>query len=47
MNTVTTTSTASLETGIYEDPVDGALRYYGVPGQGFGPLNVKYQFGRG
>jgi len=44
MNVVTTTSAGSLETGIYEDPVDGASRYYGVPGQGFGPLNVKYQF---
>jgi hypothetical protein len=43
MNVVTTTSGASLETGIYEDPVDKAFRYYGVPGQEFGPLNVKYQ----
>lgn len=45
MNVVTTTAAASLETGIYEDPVDGAVRYYGVPGQGFGPLNVRYQLG--
>jgi hypothetical protein len=45
MNTVTTTSAASLETGVYEDPVDGASRFYGVPGQDFGPLNVKYQSG--
>jgi hypothetical protein len=45
MNTTTTTSAASLETGIYEDPVDGEFRFYGVPGQGFGPLNVKYQSG--
>jgi hypothetical protein len=45
MNILTTTSAASLETGIYEDPVDGAFRFYGVPGQGFGPLNVKYQVG--
>jgi hypothetical protein len=43
MNLVTTTSAASLETGIYEDPADGAFRFYGVPGQEFGPLNVKYQ----
>ncbi len=43
MNVVTTTSAASLESGIYEDPVDKAFRYYGVPGQEFGPLNVKYQ----
>jgi hypothetical protein len=47
MNMTTTTSAASLETGIYEDPVDGAVRYYGVPGQGFGPLNLKYQLGDG
>ena len=47
MNMATTTSAASLETGIYEDPVDGAFRFYGVPGQGFGPLNVKYQRGSG
>ena len=47
MNLVTTTSAASLDTGVYEDPVDGAFRFYGVPGQGFGPLNVKYQMGGG
>jgi hypothetical protein len=47
MNTATTTSAASLESGIYEDPVDGAFRYYGVPGEGFGPLNVKYQLNSG
>ncbi|MCU1305097.1 MAG: hypothetical protein JWQ87_5381 [Candidatus Sulfotelmatobacter sp.] len=45
MNTVTTTSAASLETGIYEDPVDGAFRFYGGSGQEFGPLNLKYQQG--
>lgn len=43
MNVVATTSAATLETGIYEDPVDGAFRFYGVPGQGFGPLNIKYE----
>ncbi|MGA9354222.1 MAG: hypothetical protein WBV46_11070 [Terriglobales bacterium] len=43
MDLVKTTSAASLETGIYEDPVDGAFRSYGVPGQEFGPLNVRYQ----
>jgi hypothetical protein len=47
MNVTTTTSVATLETGIYEDPVDGAFRFYGVPGQAFGPLNVKYQLGGG
>lgn len=45
MNTMSTTAAASLETGVYEDPVDGAIRFYGVPGQEFGPLNVKYQLG--
>lgn len=45
MNVTTTTSAATLETGIYEDPVDGDFRFYGVPGQGFGPLNEKYQLG--
>jgi hypothetical protein len=47
MNVVTTTSAASLETGIYEDPVDGAARFYGVPGQEFGPLNVRYRVSAG
>ncbi len=45
MSAVSTTAAASLETGIYEDPVDGAPRFYGVPGQEFGPLDVKYQKG--
>jgi hypothetical protein len=45
MNTVSTTAAASLETGVYEDPIDGATRFYGVPGQEFGPLNLKYQRG--
>jgi hypothetical protein len=43
MNVVTTTSAAVLETGVYEDPIDGGFRFYGVPGQGFGPLNVKFE----
>jgi len=47
MNTVSTTAAASLETGVYEDPIDGATRFYGVPGQEFGPVNVKYQRGTG
>ena len=47
MNVATTTSAASIETGIYEDPVDGEFRFYGTPGQGFGPLNLKYQSGGG
>ena len=47
MNVATTTSAASIETGIYEDPADGEFRFYGTPGQGFGPLNLKYQSGGG
>jgi hypothetical protein len=47
MNDATTTSAASIATGIYEDTVDGGFRFYGAPGQGFGPLNVKYQSGGG
>jgi len=43
MNILSTTSAAHLETGIYQDPVDGMARYYGVPGQSFGPLNIKYR----
>jgi hypothetical protein len=45
MNVTSTTAAASIETGIYEDPMDGAYRYYGVPAEGFGPLNMKYQVG--
>ena len=45
MNSVTTTSVASIDTGIYQDPIDGAIRFYGVTGQAFGPLNMKYQSG--
>ncbi len=47
MNVAATTSAATLETGIYEDPVDSAFRYYGVPGQAFGPLNLQYRSGEG
>src|SRR5262249_24400674 len=39
MNIITTTSAATVSNAIYEDPVDGAARYYGVPEQSFGPLN--------
>ncbi len=47
MNRVTTTSAGTLVTGIYQDLVDGAPRFYGVPGEVYGPLNVKYQSGSG
>ena len=43
MNVVTTTSAASIETGIYQDTIDGGFRFYGVPEQEFGPVNLKYQ----
>jgi hypothetical protein len=47
MNVVITTAAASIATGIYEDPTDGVTRYYGVLGEEFGPLNVKYRTGSG
>ena len=47
LNKVTTTSAGTLVTGIYQDLVDGEPRFYGVPGEVFGPLNVKYQSGSG
>jgi hypothetical protein len=37
-----TTDAAHADTGIYEDLVDHEYRYYGVPGEAFGPLNFKY-----
>jgi hypothetical protein len=39
MAEVVTMDVAALDTGIYEDPIDGEHRYYGVPGETFGPLN--------
>jgi hypothetical protein len=39
---LTTTEVARLDTGIYEDLVDHQYRYYGVPGEAYGPLNFKY-----
>jgi hypothetical protein len=45
MNVVTTTLAATVTSGIYEDTADGTPRFYGVPGQEFGPLNIKYQEG--
>ena len=43
MNVGVTSGVATIDTGIYQDPIDGAYRYYGVPGESFGPLNLKYQ----
>jgi hypothetical protein len=39
---LTTTEVARADTGIYEDLVDHEYRYYGVPGETYGPLNFKY-----
>jgi hypothetical protein len=37
-----TTKVATLDTGIYADPIDNGYRYYGVPGETYGPLNFRY-----
>ena len=42
MSKVTTTGVARADTGIYEDLVDHEYRFYGVPGEVYGPLNFKY-----
>jgi hypothetical protein len=47
MGQVLTTSAASLDTGIYADPIDHEYRYYGVPGEVFGPLSFQYQTPQG
>jgi hypothetical protein len=38
-----TTNAAAPDTGIYSDPIDGSYRYYGVPGEAYGPLNFRYR----
>ena len=40
---VFTTDAALPDTGIYADPYDGGYRYYGVPGETYGPLNFLYR----
>lgn len=45
MNVVSTTSAASMDTGIYEDPADGGYGFYGVSGETYGPVNFRYQAG--
>jgi hypothetical protein len=37
-----TTEVARADTGINEDLVDHEYRYYGVPGEAYGPLNFRY-----
>ena len=39
---LTTTEVARADTAIYEDRVDHEYRFYGVPGEAFGPLNLQY-----
>ena len=43
MPALATTSVAAIDTGIYQDPTDGGIRYYGVTGEAFGPMNFKYE----
>jgi len=44
---VLTTDAVNLDTGIYQDPTDGEYRYYGNPGEVFGPLNFRYRTAHG
>jgi hypothetical protein len=39
---LSSTPVASIDTGVYQDPRDGRYRFYGVPGEAYGPLNFKY-----
>ncbi len=43
MTRISTTGVAVADTGIYSDPMDGELRYYGVPGEIYGPVNFRYE----
>ncbi len=43
MSKISTTSAVTLDCGIYADPIDDAYRYYGIPGEVYGPLNFRYQ----
>jgi hypothetical protein len=47
MARVLTTDAASPDTGIYADPYDDGYRYYGVPGDMYGPLNFRYRTPQG
>jgi hypothetical protein len=42
MSKVATTEVARADTGIYEELVDHEYRFYGGPGDVYGPLNFKY-----
>lgn len=43
MARVITTDVAAADAGIYADPIDNDQRYYGVPGEVYGPLNFRYR----
>jgi hypothetical protein len=43
MCTLATENAATIDTGIYEDPIDGEYRYYGATGEVYGPINFKFQ----
>jgi hypothetical protein len=47
MARVLTTSAALPDTGIYADPIDNEYRFYGVPGEMYGPLNFRYRSASG
>jgi len=39
---VSTTAAAAIESGAYQDPIDGESRYYGFGDEIFGPVNFRY-----
>jgi len=47
MTRVLTTNAVTSDTGIYADPIDNDYRYYGVPGEIYGPVNFRYQGRKG
>jgi hypothetical protein len=42
---LTVAGAARLDTGLYEDPTDGKIRYFGYPGEVYGPLNFTFRSG--
>jgi hypothetical protein len=44
---LSTEKAATIETGIYQDPIDGEYRYYGSGNEVYGPVNFKYQTATG
>jgi hypothetical protein len=47
MCTLVTTTAAAIETGVYQDQIDGEYRFYGSGDEVFGPVNFKYQAAAG